>query len=248
MKKILLFGSGGFIGTNLRLYFQKNKLYKLVTPSAEKNDVLKALDIKKVIKKISPDFIINALEGKNIIINGDESFSTSLCYVTDLVDGLVRLMASAPDVQIVNLGDDGWIHLGPGTLTGAGILINRQSKDWSGYAWSAALGASNSGIGWLFPQAHGGIIAQPWVETKGGDIYSGGNIRAVPPVAPVGLYNSAYLIQASGNSGAATIDWISQSGNTPPVVNPDSLPKSLPSANGDFATPLGRIDFACLQV
>jgi len=53
-----------------------------------------------------PDFIINALEGKNLIINGDETFSTSLCYVTDLVDGLVRLMASAPEVQIVNLGDD----------------------------------------------------------------------------------------------------------------------------------------------
>ena len=53
-----------------------------------------------------PDFIINSLEGKNLTINGDESFSTSLCYVTDLVDGLVRLMASAPEVQIVNLGDD----------------------------------------------------------------------------------------------------------------------------------------------
>ena len=53
-----------------------------------------------------PDFIINALEGKNLVINGDESFSTALCYVTDLIDGLVRLMASAPEVQIVNLGDD----------------------------------------------------------------------------------------------------------------------------------------------
>jgi len=53
-----------------------------------------------------PDFIINALNGKNLIINGDESFSASFCYVTDIVDGLVRLMATAPDVQFVNLGDD----------------------------------------------------------------------------------------------------------------------------------------------
>jgi UDP-glucuronate decarboxylase len=53
-----------------------------------------------------PDFIISALNGKNLIINGDETFSTSLCYVTDMVDGLVRLMASSPEVQIVNLGDD----------------------------------------------------------------------------------------------------------------------------------------------
>ena len=53
-----------------------------------------------------PDFIINALDGKDLTINGDESFSTSLCYITDLVDGLVRLMASTPEVKIVNLGDD----------------------------------------------------------------------------------------------------------------------------------------------
>ncbi len=53
-----------------------------------------------------PDFIISALSGKDLIINGDESFFTSLCYITDLVDGLVRLMASTPDVQIVNLGND----------------------------------------------------------------------------------------------------------------------------------------------
>ena len=59
MRKILLFGSGGFIGTNFRQYFQNNKQYKLITPSAEKNDVLKALDIKKIIQKISPHFIIN---------------------------------------------------------------------------------------------------------------------------------------------------------------------------------------------
>ncbi len=53
-----------------------------------------------------PDFIVNALMGKDIVINGDESFSTSLCYITDMVDGLVRLMATPPEVQIVNLGDD----------------------------------------------------------------------------------------------------------------------------------------------
>ncbi len=53
-----------------------------------------------------PDFIVNALDGKDLVVNGDESFSTSLCYVTDLVDGLTRLMSSAPEVQIVNIGDD----------------------------------------------------------------------------------------------------------------------------------------------
>jgi UDP-glucuronate decarboxylase len=49
-------------------------------------------------KQLIPDFIMNALEGKDLVIYGDESFSTSLCYVTDMVDGLVRLM--------VNIGGD----------------------------------------------------------------------------------------------------------------------------------------------
>lgn len=53
-----------------------------------------------------PDFIINALEGKSLVIFGDASFSTSLCYVTDLVDGLTRLMAADPEVWVVNLGGE----------------------------------------------------------------------------------------------------------------------------------------------
>lgn len=56
--------------------------------------------------QLIPDFIINALDGKELIIYGDESFSTSLCYVSDLVDGLVRLMATGPEIKLVNLGGD----------------------------------------------------------------------------------------------------------------------------------------------
>ncbi len=57
-------------------------------------------------QQLIPDFIINALEGKDLVIYGDESFSTSLCYVTDMVDGLVRLMATDPNVAVVNIGGD----------------------------------------------------------------------------------------------------------------------------------------------
>ncbi|MBU1907357.1 SDR family NAD(P)-dependent oxidoreductase [Patescibacteria group bacterium] len=53
-----------------------------------------------------PDYVLNALENKDLVINGDESFSTSLVYITDVVDGLVRLMASSPETGPVNLGDD----------------------------------------------------------------------------------------------------------------------------------------------
>jgi len=56
--------------------------------------------------QLIPDFIVNALEGNELVIYGDENFSTSLCYVTDVVDGLARLMSSPPEVKIVNLGHD----------------------------------------------------------------------------------------------------------------------------------------------
>ena len=56
--------------------------------------------------QLIPDFIINAINGRDLLIYGDENFATSLCYVSDTVDGLVRLMASDPEVKTVNLGSD----------------------------------------------------------------------------------------------------------------------------------------------
>lgn len=53
-----------------------------------------------------PDFITNALEGKDLVIYGDEKFTTSLVYVTDLVDGLIRLMAAPASTGPVNLGGE----------------------------------------------------------------------------------------------------------------------------------------------
>jgi UDP-glucuronate decarboxylase len=53
-----------------------------------------------------PDFVIDALDNKDLVIYGDENFSTSLCYVSDVVDGLVRLMAAPSDIGPVNLGSD----------------------------------------------------------------------------------------------------------------------------------------------
>lgn len=57
-------------------------------------------------QQLIPDFITNALDGKDLVIYGDESFSTTLCYVSDLVDGLERLMATDPDVKVVNVGGE----------------------------------------------------------------------------------------------------------------------------------------------
>lgn len=53
-----------------------------------------------------PDFITNALEGKDLVIYSDKEFESSLCFVSDIIDGLVRLMAAEPGIGPVNLGSD----------------------------------------------------------------------------------------------------------------------------------------------
>ncbi len=53
-----------------------------------------------------PDFIIDALEGRDLVIYGDGNMTQSLCYVSDVVDGLVRLMHSGLETWIVNIGHD----------------------------------------------------------------------------------------------------------------------------------------------
>ncbi len=53
-----------------------------------------------------PDFILNALEQNPLTVYGDETLEQSLCYITDAIDGLVRLMDSDPEVSIVNLGSE----------------------------------------------------------------------------------------------------------------------------------------------
>lgn len=41
-----------------------------------------------------PDFIANALDNKELVINGDENFSSSFCYVSDCLDAAEKIMDS----------------------------------------------------------------------------------------------------------------------------------------------------------
>ncbi len=52
------------------------------------------------------DFVVDAIHDNDLVIYGDEDFSTSLIYVSDVVDGLIKLMAASPELGVVNLGDD----------------------------------------------------------------------------------------------------------------------------------------------
>lgn len=41
-----------------------------------------------------PDFIVSALDNQPLTIYGDENFSTTLCYISDVVDACLKFMAS----------------------------------------------------------------------------------------------------------------------------------------------------------
>ncbi len=59
--------------------------------------------------RVVSNFIVQALRGEELTIYGDGNQTRSFCYVSDLVDGIIRLMnAEGDDVHMpVNLGNPG---------------------------------------------------------------------------------------------------------------------------------------------
>ena len=57
--------------------------------------------------RVVSNFIVQALKGENITIYGDGSQTRSFCYVDDLVEGFLRLMAQDTTIGPVNIGNPG---------------------------------------------------------------------------------------------------------------------------------------------
>jgi len=74
-----------------------------------------------------PDFVTDALDGKDVIIFGDDKFRTSLIFVSDVVDGIVKLMKMPTDPGPVNLGSDYDVKL-VDVATKVIKLVNSNSK------------------------------------------------------------------------------------------------------------------------
>jgi UDP-glucuronate decarboxylase len=55
--------------------------------------------------RVVSNFIVQALQGKDITIYGDGSQTRSFCYVSDLIDGMMRLMEHPTLVGPVNVGN-----------------------------------------------------------------------------------------------------------------------------------------------
>jgi UDP-glucuronate decarboxylase len=57
--------------------------------------------------RVVSNFIVQALKGEDITLYGDGSQTRSFCYVTDLVDGIIRMMDKEDFTGPVNLGNPG---------------------------------------------------------------------------------------------------------------------------------------------
>src|SRR5687768_10782026 len=56
--------------------------------------------------RVVSNFIVQALKGESITLYGDGSQTRSFCFVSDLIDGLIRLMQSAAEITgPINLGN-----------------------------------------------------------------------------------------------------------------------------------------------
>ncbi|MDA3803115.1 MAG: GDP-mannose 4,6-dehydratase [Patescibacteria group bacterium] len=70
------------------------RLFRIYGPRMEAGD-----------DQMIPDFIDNALEGKDLYISGDEDFSSSFCYISDVIDAISKFMNSNLTGPI-NIGSD----------------------------------------------------------------------------------------------------------------------------------------------
>lgn len=70
------------------------RLFRIYGPRMEAND-----------DQMIPDFINNALDNKDLVLAGDDSFSSSFCYIEDAIDGVFKFMDSDLSGPI-NIGSD----------------------------------------------------------------------------------------------------------------------------------------------
>jgi UDP-glucuronate decarboxylase len=77
-----------------------------------------------------PDFIVNALDNKDLIIHGNENFSSSFCYVSDCLDAALKIMESDMSGPL-NIGSDVEIKI---TELAEKIISMTDSKSKISYA------------------------------------------------------------------------------------------------------------------
>lgn len=89
----LMFDYAREFGTKIKVI----RIFNTYGPAMDKND-----------GRVVSNFIVEALNGKDITIYGDGTQTRSFCYVDDLIDGIIKMMNSDESFQgPVNLGNPG---------------------------------------------------------------------------------------------------------------------------------------------
>lgn len=88
-----------------------------------------------------PDMVLSALDGSDIVITGDEETRISLAYVSDIIDGMARLMSTPVDVTLLNLGSDVDVRL----VTVAQKILQITGSD-SRVRFESAAGLTEAGL------------------------------------------------------------------------------------------------------
>lgn len=119
------------------------RLFRVYGPRMQLND-----------GQMIPDFISNALENKNLVILGDENFTTSICYVSDVIDATLKIM-NLDISEPINIGSDISINI---TNLAQKIINLTKSKSKISYSKSILfmtplcvpdLTKASSLLGWL---------------------------------------------------------------------------------------------------
>jgi UDP-glucuronate decarboxylase len=90
-----------FAETMINLYYKQFKLdTKIIRLFRTYGPRMKLHDDQMI-----PDFISNAMDNKDLVIFGDKDFSSSLCYISDVIDAIIKITASKIN-EAVNIGSD----------------------------------------------------------------------------------------------------------------------------------------------
>ncbi len=99
MKTVLLLGSNGFIGSNLKSYFFKKKSFRIICLTRKECNLLNLIQTKHVIEQIQPNYIINAA-----YIGVNSSIKYSNTYVFNnlkIVSNILRASVNLPSLNKV---------------------------------------------------------------------------------------------------------------------------------------------------
>ena len=105
MKKILIFGSGGLVGSSVKLVFESDKdNYEVISPLRNQVDLFSAKETSDYINELNPDWIINcAAKVGGILANNTyrtEFLIENLKINLNILEGCI----GNNNINIINLG------------------------------------------------------------------------------------------------------------------------------------------------